>query len=130
MSNAEKIFIEHAEDLRQFFHSNKVTLNVTSAEYAQVGMYYIDSNDNDAILIGESIIKRSPKHALIVLLHELGHYLAEKHGLYEQRRNIKMEECLAWVMAEAVLTELDWPITRAHFNSTRKRALKSYGIRS
>ena len=129
MTNATKFFKLHAADLRRFSDNNDIKLYVGYESLKTVGMYYIDSNNNDTIVVGESIIKRSPKHALIVLLHELGHFIAQKEGLYEKRKNTKMEECLAWLMAEALFVELDWPVTKKHYEDTKKRLLKSYGVK-
>ena len=129
MTNETKFFKKYAQDLRTFAKAHNLELYIGLGELKAVGMYYIDSNDNDAIAIGESLINRSFKHALIVPLHEMGHFLAEKHGLYESRKNTKEEECLAWVMAATLFDELNWPVTEKHFNSTRKRSLRSYGVK-
>ena len=129
MSNAEKNFKRYARQLRLLLLACKADMYFGMEDLAKIGIFVPDE-EGTKIVIGEQLVSRSWRYALVTLLHETGHLLTVVCGtVYVNPVNTKMNECLAWVFAEALLEDLKWPITREHFVRSRRRALKSYGIR-
>ena len=129
MVPGEKQFLKYANQLRPLYDENDVGVFFGSGDFKFTGAFGID-DEGCMIVIGEALLKRSWKYALITLIHETGHLLAQIYDIAEHSPyHTKMNEAIAWMMAEALFEDLKIPITREHFVRSRRRALKSYGIK-